>query len=162
VEHVGSADGRVPAIITMTRPPFSAQVAALLALVACAALICAPAALAGPIAYQDESYAEFQQQLASGQIQAVTINRRLGSLRITLEDGRYVLAKYGRKGEPKAVAALTAKHVPVTVLTLVQANSEVPKKTVHHKLRYIAGGILILLIVVVGAVLVMRSRREPD
>jgi hypothetical protein len=147
---------------TKTRPAFFAQAAAFLALVACAALISAPTALAGPIAYQDESYAEFQQQLASGQIQAVTINRRLGSLRITLKGGRYVLAKYGRKGEPKAVAALAAKHVPVTVLTLAQANTEVPKKAVHHKLRYIAGGILILLIVVVGAVLVMRSRREPD
>lgn len=149
-------------MITKTRPSFIAQVAALLALVACAALISTSAALAGPITYQDESYAEFQQQLAGGQIQAVTINRRLGSLRITLKDGRHALAKYGRKGEPKAVAALAAKHVPVTVLTLAQATSEVPKKAVHHKLRYIAGGILILLIVVVGAVLFMRGRREPD
>jgi hypothetical protein len=149
-------------MITSTRPSLAAKVAAFLVLVACAALISAPTALAGPIVYQDESYAEFQQQLAAGQIQAVTINRRLGSLRTTLKDGRYVLAKYGRKGEPKALAALEAKHVPVTVLTLAQANSEVPKKATHHKLRYIAGGILILLIVVVGAVLFMRSRREPD
>jgi hypothetical protein len=149
-------------MITKTRPSFFAQAAAFLVLVACAALISAPGALAGPIVYQDESYAEFQQQLASGQIAAVTINRRLGSLRTTLKDGHYVLAKYGRKGEPKAVAALAAKHVPVTVLTLAQANSELPKKATHHKLRYIAGGILIVLIVIVGAVLFLRSRREPD
>jgi ATP-dependent Zn protease len=148
-------------MITKTTPSFFAQAAAFLALVACAALISAPAALAGPIAYQDESYAEFQQQLASGQIAAVTINKRLASLRTTLKDGRYVLAKYGHKEEPKVVAVLAAKHVPVTILTPVAAKLEVPK-AVHHKLRYIAGGVLILLLVVVGAVLVMRSRRRPD
>jgi hypothetical protein len=162
VEHVGSADGRVLAMITKTTPTFFAQAAVFLAVVACAALISAPAALAGPIAYQDESYAEFQQQLASGQIAAVTINKRLASLRTTLKDGRYVLAKYGHKEEPKVVAVLAAKHVPVTILTPAAAKLEVPKKAVHHKLRYIAGGVLILLLVVVGAVLVMRSRRRPD
>jgi ATP-dependent Zn protease len=149
-------------MITKTTPTFFAQAAVFLALVACVALISAPAALAGPIAYQDESYAEFQQQLASGQITAVTINKRLASLRTTLKDGRYVLAKYGHKEEPKVAAALAAKHVPVTILTPAAAKSEAPVKAVHHKLRYIAGGILILLIVVVGAVLVMRSRRRPD
>jgi hypothetical protein len=147
---------------TKTRPSLSAQIAAFLALMACAALISAPAAFAGPIVYQDESYAEYQQQLASGQVAAVTINKRLASLRTTLKDGRHVLAKYGHKEEPKAAAALAAKHVPVTVLTPAAAKLEVPKKAVHHKLRYIAGGILILVIVIVGAVLVVRSRREPD
>jgi len=149
-------------MITSTRPSFAAKLASLLVVLACAALIATPAVLAAPIVYQDESYAEFQQQLANGQIQAVTINKRLASLRVTLEDGRHVLAKYAHKGEPVAAAALAAKHVPVTVLSPAQAKSEVPKKAVHHKLRYIAGGILIVLIVVVGAVLYARSRRQLD
>jgi hypothetical protein len=149
-------------MITSTRPAFATKLASFLVVLACAALIATPAALTAPIVYQDESYAEFQQQLASGQIRAVTINKRLASLRVTLEDGRHVLAKYAHKGEPAAVAALAAKHVPVTVLSPAQAKSEIPKKAVHHKLRYIAGGILIVLIVVVGAVLYARSRRRPD
>jgi hypothetical protein len=149
-------------MVITRRPSFAARLAAFLTALACAALVATPALLAAPIVYQDESYAEFQQQLASGQIQAVTINKRLGSLRVTLKDGRYVLAKYGHKGEPGAAAALAAKHVPVTVLTPTQAKSEVPKKAVHHKLRYIAGGILIVLIIVAGAVLYIRSRRPPD
>jgi hypothetical protein len=140
----------------------AARLAAFLCALACAALIATPAVVAASIAYQDESYAEFQQQLASGQIQAVTINKRLASLRVTLKDGRHVLAKYAHKGEPAAAAALAAKHVPVTVLSPTQAKSEVPKKAVHHKLRYIAGGILIVLIVLVGGVLYIRSRRQLD
>jgi ATP-dependent Zn protease len=149
-------------MMTSTRPPLAAKLASLLVVLVSAAPMAAPAALAAPVAYQDESYAEFQQQLANGQIRAVTINKRVASLRVTLEDGRHVLAKYGHKEEPKAAAALEAKHVPVTVLSPAQAKSEVPKKAVHHKLRYIAGGILIVLILVVGAVLYMRSRRQPD
>jgi hypothetical protein len=144
------------------RPTSAAMRASLLVVLACAALIATPAALAAPIVYQDESYAEFQQQLASGQIQAVTINKRLASLRVTLEDGRHVLAKYARKGEPAAAAALAAKHVPVTVLSPARAESEIPKKAVHHKLRYIAGGVLVVLILLAGGVLYVRSRRQLD
>jgi hypothetical protein len=149
-------------MITSTRPSFAAKLAVLLVVLACAALVAIPAVGAAPIVYQDESYAEFQQQLAGGQIQSVTINKRLASLRVTLENGRHVLAKYAHKGEPAAVAALAAKHVPVTVLSPAQAKSEVPKKAVHHKLRYIAGGVLIVLILLVGGVLYIRSRRQLD
>jgi ATP-dependent Zn protease len=161
-EHVRFGDARVLAMITTTTPSFTTKIAVFVALVAGALLLSAPAISAAAITYQDESYAEFQQQLAGGQIQAVTINKRLGTLRTTLKDGRYVLAKYGRKGEPKAAAALAAKHVPVTVLTSAQAKKEIPKKAVHHKLRYIAGGVLIVVILLVGAVLFIRSRRELD
>ena len=88
----------------------------------CASL--APAALAAKaaptttqIAYQPESFAEFEKQLAAGQVQSVTINKRLRSLRITLKDGRYVLAKYKPKEETKVAAVLTGDHVPVVVLS---------------------------------------------
>ncbi len=149
-------------MIPTTRLQFTNKLAVFVILAACALLVSAPVAAAASIVYQDESYAEFQQQLGSGQIQAVTINRRLGTLRITLKDGRYVLAKYGHKEEPKAAEALAAKHVPVTVLTLTEAEKELPKRAAHHKIRYIAGGILVVIILLVGAVLLMRRRRELD
>ncbi len=147
-------------MIQTRTPSFTRRAGLLIALAACALLIAAPVASAAAIVYIDESYAEFQQQLASGQIQAVTINKQLRSMRTTLKDGRHVLAKYERKGEPKAAAALAAKHVPVTVLTPEAAKKEVPKKPVHHKLRYIAGGILVVVILVIGAVLLIRRRRN--
>jgi thioredoxin-like negative regulator of GroEL len=120
------------------------------------------ASAVGAINYQKESYAAYQQQLASGQIQAVTINKRLRSLRVTLKDGRYVLAKYNKHEEPAVAAALTAKHIPVTVLTPTEAVKEEKAQPKHHKLRYIAGGILIVVIVIVGAVLFISRKRKRE
>ena len=53
----------------------------------------------------------------------------------------------------------------MTVLTPAEAASEVvnaSKKPVHHKLRYIAGGILVVVIVVVGAVLIVNRKRGRE
>ncbi|MGA2455046.1 MAG: hypothetical protein ABSG93_16160 [Solirubrobacteraceae bacterium] len=148
-------------MIATTRASLTATIAVCMALT-CASLLAAPVAAGAAVIYQNETYPEYQQQLAGGQIQAVTINKYLRSLRITLKDGRYVLAKYAKHEEPAVAAALEAKHVPVTVLAQSVARKEVPKKAVHHKLRYIAGGIVIVVIVIVGAVLFINRRRTAD
>jgi hypothetical protein len=145
-----------------TRATFIAKLAVLLALFTFASLgtpvLAAAAEVATPISYQKETLAEWEKQLAHGQIVAVTVNKRLRSLRTTLKSGQHVLAKYEAKGLPKAEAALTARHVPVTVLTPAEAVKEV--KPVHHKLRYIAGGIVIVVIVIVVGVLLFDRRRK--
>ena len=46
------------------------------------------------------------------------------------------------------------------MLKPAQAAKEVPKKA--HKLRYIAGGILIVVLLVVGAVLYVDRKRKRD
>jgi len=122
----------------------------------------AAAAEGTPISYEKESLAEYEQQLASSQIQSVTINKRLRSLRITLKDGRHVLAKYNKKELPTVKSALAAKHVSVTVLTPTEALNEVKAKPVHHKLRYIVGGALIVVIAIVGGVLFFYRRRRAE
>jgi hypothetical protein len=151
-------------MIATTRAFLTAKIAVCVALLACASLL--PAAVAAgaaiTVAYQNETFKQYEQQLAGAQIQSVTINKRLRSLRITLKDGRYVLAKYKAHEEPTVAAALEAKHVPVTALAPSEALKEVAKKPVHHKLRYIAGGILIVVIVIVGAVLYINRRRNAD
>jgi hypothetical protein len=151
-------------MIVTTRVPSPARIVVYAVLLACSALmLAAGAAGAASIPnYQPESLKTYEQQLASGQIQAVTVNKKLRSLRITLKDGSYVIAKYGPKEEPKNVAALEAKHVPVTILTPTEAAKQVTKKPAHHKLRYIAGGILIVVIVVVGAVLYINRKRQSE
>jgi hypothetical protein len=149
-------------MIATTRASITARIALCIALLACTSALPAPAAAGAVIAYQNETFKEYEQQLAGAQIQSVTINKRLRSLRITLKDGRFVLAKYGKHEEPNVAAALAAKHVAVTVLTPTVALKEVPKKAVHHKLRYIAGGIVIVMILIVGAVLYINRKRAAD
>jgi hypothetical protein len=145
-----------------TRASLTTKIAICLAAVACLCLI--PAALAAgaeaKIKYQPESLGKYQQQLAVGQIQAVTINKRVRSLRVTLKDGSYVLAKYAPHEEPKLAAALQAKGIAPTILQPSAAAKEVSKKPVKHKLRYIVGGIVIVVVVVVGAVLLIDRRRK--
>jgi hypothetical protein len=130
-----------------------------LALLCSASMLAVTPALAA-VSYEKESLAEYEQQLAGGQISAVTINKFIRTLRITLKDGRHVLATYPKHGEPAVAAHLHAKGVPVTVLTPEVAQKEAKSKPVKHKLRYIAGGVLIVVIVIVGAVLLIVRRRR--
>jgi hypothetical protein len=112
-----------------------------------------------PVRYQKESVQEYEKQLAASQIEAATVNKRVRSIHLTLKDGRHVLVKYAAHEEPKFVAQLQAKGVPVTILASAQAAKEA-KKPVKHKLRYIAGGILVAIVIIVGAVLLIDRRRK--
>jgi ATP-dependent Zn protease len=139
----------------------------LLALVMCLApaiVISAAEAAEGTISYQHESESDFAKQLAAGEVKAVTINKRVRTMRTTLADGRHVLARYPKHEEPQVAARLKAKGVEVAVLNKALAEKQAAeKKPVHHKLRYIAGGVLIVVILIVVAVLVVnRRRRQQD
>ncbi|HMD52309.1 MAG TPA: hypothetical protein VKG62_06285, partial [Solirubrobacteraceae bacterium] len=107
-----------------------------------------------------EELSGYEQQLAGGQIASVTINKRLRSLRITLKNGEHFLAHYPPKEEPAYAAALAAKGVPVIILKPAEATKEAKAAPVHHKLRYIAGGILLVVVIVVGVVLVVDRKRK--
>lgn len=153
-------------MISPTRRSLARPALALVALVLASLLVLAPSAAAEGtegatvINYEKETLAQFEGQLAAREIKAVTINRRLRSLRTTLTDGRHVLARYKAKGGPGLRAALTAKHVPVTLLSTTQAENELKKAPVHHKLRYIAGAAVIVVIALVGGVLFYRRRKR--
>jgi hypothetical protein len=121
-----------------------------------------PATARGAVGYVHETFPQYQEQLAAGQIQEVTINKRLRTLRITLTDGRHVLAKYAPKEEPTVRKNLKAKRVTVHVLSSTAAKAEQSKGKVHHKLRYIAGGILIAVIVIVGGVVFYNRRKRAE
>lgn len=151
-------------MIPTTRRPFAGRCGVFAVLLACMLLIsgAVTAAAVALVIYQSESYPTYQQQLAGGQIQSVKVYEHARELRITLKDGQRVFAKYPRKGEPQAAAALAAKHVPVTVLSRTAAEQEVAKPAVHHKLRYIAAAIVIALIVIVVAVLLIHRKRRGN
>ena len=113
--------------------------------------------------YTPQTLTVYHQELAAGKIQAVTVNKRLRSLRVTLKDGQKVLVHYLPHEEPNLASELQAKHVTVTVLAPTAAKAEQKAvKPVHHKLRYIAGGILLVVIIIVGAVLVVNRRRSKS
>lgn len=138
------------------------KLALIAACVACAAMLFTGTAAAAEavIDYVPESYAAYKQQLAGGQIQAVTINKRLRSLRVTLKNGKYVLARYDAHEESKVAAALEAKGITPTVLKPAEALKEAKSKPVHHKLRYIAAAVLVVVVVIVGVVLLVDRRRK--
>jgi hypothetical protein len=143
-----------------TRPRVLSTIAACALCVVLAALL-APAALAASLpAYKKETLQEYEQQLASGQIQSAVINKRIRTVRVTLKNGELVKAQYLAHTEPQVADALKARGISVTVLTPAQAKAEASKAPVHHKLRYIAGGILIAIIVIVGGVLLWDRRRK--
>ena len=152
-------------MIRLTRPSTAIKVALSVSCLGVALLLPAapsPAAegTATPtVKYKKESLKEYESQLASGQIQAATFNKKVRSIHLTLKDGRHMLIKYAAHQEPKFAEQLRSKGVPVTILTAAQAAKE-PKKPVKHKLRYIAGGILIVVVLVVGSVLLIDRRRK--
>jgi hypothetical protein len=132
----------------------------ILALALAFAASSAAVAAESAVHYTKESMQAYEQQLAGGQIQSATFNRRIRSLHLTLKDGKLVLVHYGAKEEPKLAADLQAKGVPVTIESKAVATKEAAAKPVHHKLRYIAGGILIVVVIVIGAVLLVDRRRK--
>jgi hypothetical protein len=140
-------------------PVVKIAVALVLACLCCALVVAVPVAQ-GAVSYEKESLGEYEGQLAGGQIAAVTINKFIRTLRITLKDGRHVLATYPKHEEPAVAGKLKAKGVQVTVLTPEVAQAEAKSKPHKHKLRYIAGGILIVLILIVAAVLLVLRRRR--
>jgi Skp family chaperone for outer membrane proteins len=134
-------------------------------LLACLALACllfaAPSMAAeGTVHYQKESFQEYEKQLAGSEILEATFNKRVRSIHLNLKDGRHVLVHYGKGEEPKLLTQLQSKGVPVTIEKPAQAAAEAKKIPVHHKLRYIVGGIVIAIVIIVGAVLLIDRRRK--
>ncbi len=135
-----------------------------------AALCVALAMLAAPagagaeevvVHYVKESLPQFEEQLHKGQVSAVTFNKRVRSMRVTLKNGQHVLVVYPPKESAAYIAKVEGAHAHVTILAATQAKQEA-KKPVHHKLRYIAGGVLLVVIIIVGVVLLVNRKRERD
>jgi hypothetical protein len=149
-------------MIGSARVSLTSKIAVAVAALACVFVLSVTVAVGAEavVRYQKESMQAYEGQLASGQIQAATFNKKVRSLHLLLNNGSHVLTIYPPHDEPTLVAALTAKHVPVTILKPADASKEAASKPVHHKLRYIAGGILVVVIVVVAAVLLVDRRRK--
>jgi hypothetical protein len=117
----------------------------------------------GTITYRHESEAEFEQQIAAKKIKKAVINRSLRTVRVTLDDGSHVLGKYPKHQVPQTIARLKAAGATVTLLSKKEGERQAAKGKKHkHKIRYIVGGVVIVLIVIGGVVWLIKRRREID
>jgi hypothetical protein len=115
------------------------------------------------ITYRHETEAEFEQQIAAKKIKTAVINRSLRTVRVTLDDGEYVLGKYPKHQVPQTIARLKAAGATVSLLSKKEGERQAGKAKKHkHKIRYIVGGVVIVLIVIGGVVLLIRRRRQLD
>jgi ATP-dependent Zn protease len=115
--------------------------------------VLAPAALAGnpPVT---ESYQTFQSQITAGQVHEAVFNKKPHLVHVILVNGQRQEVSY----PSHQFAALTASlqsHGANVIVTHKKSTT----KTTHHKLRYIAGGIVIVALIGIGALLFVRRRR---
>jgi ATP-dependent Zn protease len=115
------------------------------------------------ITYRHETEAEFEQQIAAKKIKSAVINKSLRTVRVQLDDGTYVLGKYPKHQVPQTIARLKAAGATVSVLSKKEGERQAAKGRKHkHKIRYIVGGVVIVLLVVGGVVWLIRRRGQVD
>jgi hypothetical protein len=147
----------------MIRTQRALPLACRLALLIACLVIPASAARAAEttVSYIHESISAYEKQLAAGEIQHATFNKRVRNVHLELKNGEKYLVHYPPKDEPHISSQLHAKGVAVTILSPSAAKSEAAKKgPVHHKLRYIVGGIVVGIAVIVAIVLLVDRRRK--
>lgn len=132
----------------------------LLSLAAALAAVLACLLPASAFAAEHESQQAYEGQLAAGEIAKAKINKRVRHLDLTLKNGQQFVYVYPPHTEPAVAAKLTEKKIPLEVLSPKAALAEAKKAPVHHKLRYIAAGILGAIVIIVLIVLVVDRRRK--
>lgn len=103
-----------------------------------------------------ESLHSYEQQLEAGQVQATVFNVKGRDIHVTLTNGKRMLVHYGAGEEAKQLEAVKAKG-----LTPINGKGKRVVLPHHHKhkLRYIVGGALVVVLAGVGVVLFVRRKR---
>jgi hypothetical protein len=128
--------------------------AALLAVCVALALPAEGLAAAATPKYTKESKQAYESQLRKGEIAEATFNKFVRSLRLTLKDGKHVLYSYPAKGGPQIEGELKAKGVTVKALQ----GGHKHKKSAKHTRRYVAIGVVVILLLA-GITFLMFRRR---
>jgi hypothetical protein len=152
--HASDANARVRAMNRLSGGSNAWLVAVCLALAA--AVLAVPAA-AATVHFQKESVQAYEGELHHGEVHAVTFHpgATTGHLHISLNNGGHMTVAYAASEQGKLEAQARAAKTRVKVATLQSTKAT----AVHHKLRYIAGGILIVVIIIVLVVLLIGRRR---
>lgn len=116
------------------------------------------ASAATVIHFQSESLPALEAQLHKHEVHAVTFHPTPapGHVHVSMNDGRHYTVVYATGEQAHIVALATEGGARYTVATVKPKAA----KSTHHTLRYIVGGIAIVAIVVVVAVLLVDRRRK--
>jgi hypothetical protein len=114
-----------------------------------------PASAATVIHFEHESYQQLLTQLRNREVHAVVLHQKGYRAHVSLNDGGHMTVTYTVAEEPRLAEAARAGGASFAVATSTHKAAPV-----HHKLRYIAGGVLIVVILVVLVVLLIGRRRE--
>jgi hypothetical protein len=111
------------------------------------------------IHFEPESVAALEGQLHHAQVHALSVHPAAGTghIHVSLNDGRHMTVAYASAEEAHLLAIARAAGTPVTI---AKAKAKKATKAAHHKLRYVAAGILVIVIIVVAAVLLLDRRRK--
>ncbi len=123
------------------------------------AMVLAVPAGAAAVHFEKESLQAYEGQLHHGAVHAVTFHpgTSTGHLHISLNNGGHMTVTYASSQQTKLVAQARTANARVKIGNVTAK----PKKAapVKHKLRYIVGGVLIVVILVVLVVLLIGRRR---
>jgi hypothetical protein len=108
--------------------------------------------------FRHESVKEFEKQLIAGQVAAATFNKKAHTLHLALKDGKHMLVRYPSHEEPKLAAELRVKGP--SAQTAENQRTASKAKAADHTLRYIAGGIVAILVGILVAALLVKRRRQ--
>jgi hypothetical protein len=113
---------------------------------------------ASVIHFQPESLPALKVQLAHHEVHALTFHpaSATGHIHVSLNGGRHMTVIYP-VSEQAALLALARADATPAALASPKPKAATPA---HHKLRYIAAGILVLVVIVVAAVLLIDRRRR--
>jgi hypothetical protein len=130
--------------------------------VACVCLAVSAPAFGAVIHFQSETLTTLEAQLGHHEVRALSFHpgaagAATGHIHASLKDGRHMTVLYPTSEQAQLIALA---RTDATRVTIAKAKPKAVKPAVHHKLRYIAGGILIVVIVVVVAVLLIDRRRK--
>jgi hypothetical protein len=116
-----------------------------------------PAPAPTVIHFQRESYQQLLAQLRNREVHAVVLHPTGYKAHVSLDDGGHMTVTYAPAQEPRLAELVRASGSSFAVATSTHKVAPV-----HHKLRYIAGGLLIVVILVVLVVLLIGRRRELE
>lgn len=100
-----------------------------------------------------ESLATFEGRLRGHQVSAATLRTKVHVLHVLLRDGSKAVVALPSSQQQRVLGEISAEGVTVKVVNA---------KPASHKRRYIAGGAVIVVVVLGVAVWLMRRRRTRE
>jgi len=147
-------------MILAKRAPRPSRIALSVACLLVACLAMATTAFAATVIhFEPESLPALEGQLHHGQVHALAFHpaATTGHIHVSLNDGKHMTVAYVSSEQAHVIAIANAAGTPVVI---AQAKPKAAAKKPAHKLRYIAAGILVLVIIVVLSVLLIDRRRK--